>query len=266
MGLKFNQDRSAAAFAENDYVFGAVSRLHARGFQVAREVHLLLSNGFADGAEARWRTLHEIAVTASFIKNNGQDVAESYLCHSEIEAYKSALIHQDHYQTLRMEPISEEHLNELKCNYDLLLNKYGKHFKNDYGWASSVVGKRKPNFLDIEKNAGLEHVRPYVYSAHTNVHAMSHGILYRLGLGPNTDMLLAGPSIYGLSDPGRFAAFSAMILNASFLLLKPDLDNVITIRTLQYFQQETYHAFEDAETAMESHNHVGMDSDNLLEE
>ena len=55
----------------NDQVFFVLWRLHARSCQITMEILALLKSGFADGAHARWRTLHEIAVTALFIKQQG---------------------------------------------------------------------------------------------------------------------------------------------------------------------------------------------------
>lgn len=41
-------------------------RLHARCCQIAQEIVCLLSAGFADGAMARWRTMHEISAVAAY--------------------------------------------------------------------------------------------------------------------------------------------------------------------------------------------------------
>lgn len=78
LGATLNHNRRPQAAQENDLVFDVLTRLHARGCQIGYEIYLLLSHGFADGAHARWRTLHEISVVASFISTHGQKVAESY--------------------------------------------------------------------------------------------------------------------------------------------------------------------------------------------
>lgn len=54
----------------------AMLRLHARACQVADEEICLMENGFADGAMARWRTLHELAVVAAVISEGDDDLAE----------------------------------------------------------------------------------------------------------------------------------------------------------------------------------------------
>jgi uncharacterized protein DUF5677 len=63
-GTLFDQKFRPFAIEENDIVFDALTRLHARSCQVSSEILTLLHNGFADGAHARWRTLHEISVIA----------------------------------------------------------------------------------------------------------------------------------------------------------------------------------------------------------
>ena len=88
-GADFNHKfRTEEAEAQN-HVFDVLTRLHARACQIAFEVLVLLKNGFADGAHARWRSLHEVTVVASFIKTHGDEVAERYLLHDNIESYKA---------------------------------------------------------------------------------------------------------------------------------------------------------------------------------
>lgn len=67
LGNQLNQDVRGKQAAQDADVIDVVTRLHARSCQVAEEVVVLLENGFANGAMARWRTMHEIAVTANFI-------------------------------------------------------------------------------------------------------------------------------------------------------------------------------------------------------
>lgn len=53
-------------------------RLHVRACQVTHEVIVLLENGLADGAMARWRTLHEITIVAAIVARFGDEIAERY--------------------------------------------------------------------------------------------------------------------------------------------------------------------------------------------
>lgn len=250
-GIDFNEKLRSKAYQGNDLVFDALTRLHARGCQIAREIHVLLSYGLADGAHARWRTLHEVSVIASFICKHGQAIAERYFLHTGIETYKSALQYQEHSATLGWSPLSEEEMEQVKTVYDSLILRYGKDFKVDYGWASTVLGKIRPTFHDIEQNAGIEHVRPLVKMANTNVHASAKGIAHRLGLPPETDILLAGPSIYGLGDPGRSTAYSLTLLTAVMLTYEPDMDRLVRVQAMQSLHLEIHDAFYQAEMKLD---------------
>lgn len=108
--------------------FEVLSRSHARSCQVALEILALLQQGFADGAHARWRTLHEIAVE-TFIINKGDDgLAIRYLDYDVVQKRKSARVYQDHCHDLNYEPISDDEMQELDNAYKKLINIYGNNF------------------------------------------------------------------------------------------------------------------------------------------
>ena len=157
-----------------------------------------------DDAHARWRALHEMSVVSHFISEKGQDIAERYLLHDTVQRYKLALKHREYRERLNEQPISQEEFDELKAEHDKLVERFGRSFKEEYGWAASALGKGRPTIWDIEESVALEHLRPYYRMASANVHANAHGVYYRLGANPLTsEMLLAGPSIFGLAEPGR---------------------------------------------------------------
>jgi Family of unknown function (DUF5677) len=58
------------------HVLEVVKRLHARSCQIVSEVLVLLRTGHADGAHARWRSMHEIAVVASFVQEPNRGLRE----------------------------------------------------------------------------------------------------------------------------------------------------------------------------------------------
>ena len=59
---------------------------------MADEIICLLENGFADGAMARWRTLHEIAIVAIVLSKHGEDIAQGYLDHQAVESKRAAWV------------------------------------------------------------------------------------------------------------------------------------------------------------------------------
>ena len=60
-------------------VFTVLTYINGRALQVANEILVLLKNGYADGAYARFRTLYELSVVAHFINSHGDSLAQAYL-------------------------------------------------------------------------------------------------------------------------------------------------------------------------------------------
>jgi len=127
-GSKINQQYRAEASQTKDYVFDVLTKLHARGCQISFEILTLLKSGFPEGAHARWRTLHEIAVISYFIMEKGQNIAERYLKFEIIESYKEAIEFQKHAPKLGYEPLTQEEMTILENERDEVIRKYGKDF------------------------------------------------------------------------------------------------------------------------------------------
>ena len=251
-GDLYNSEYRVDAARENNIVFDVLIRLHARACQVASEILALLKTGHADGAHARWRSLHEITVTGLLIGAHDNDLADRYLLHDGIESYKSAKIYQQHCEYLGYEPLTGEELMEMRKEYNYLVDQYGKSYKNEYGWASTVIGKDRPTFKDIEETVGLNHLRPYYKMACHNVHASPRGIFFKLGLYLESgDILLAGPSNVGLTDPGHSAALSLCQITVSLLTHDPNLDRLVQCHILMNLQKEIGDAFGEAEQKLQ---------------
>ncbi len=245
-GDEFNQKFQNDAVDSGDAEFEALSRLHARACQVSSEVLALLHAGFADGAHARWRSLHEMAAVASIIHEHGQELAERYLLHETVQQYKLAVEYQKSWGRLGVEPPSQEDLDTLKARHDELITRFGKRFKEEYGWASSVIRKGgSPTMRDIEQHVHLDHLRPYYRMASDNVHPNSHGAYFRLGLHPAREetVLLAGPSIFGLADPGHSTAISLGQITANLLATESDLDCIVILKVIEALTHGVGEAF-----------------------
>jgi len=248
-GDTYNQRFRSEKVEENNFVFDVVSRLHARSCQITAEIILLLKNGFADGAHARWRTLHEIAVIAYFLAKHGNDLAERYLSHTAVESYKASLKYQEHCKALGYQKLTTEEMAEIRETYQHYINKYGPNYKQPYGWASVVLAKDHPTIADIEADVGLDHMRPYYKMASHNVHANPQGILFKLGLIPESaDILLTGPSNLGLADPGHCAAISLLQITTNLLTTaEPNLDRIVILQILSALANEIGAAFYEAD-------------------
>ena len=121
------------------------------------------------------------------------------------------------------EPLTEDEFTEITSDYLSLLARYGREYGGPYGWAASVLSN--PSFTDVEREVGLDHLRPFYRLASHNVHADPKGVFFKLGLFPgNEDLLLAGPSPAGLADPGHGAAISLGQVTTSLLTMRPNID------------------------------------------
>jgi hypothetical protein len=228
-----------ASFGKKGYVFEALIRLHARACQIACEVLVLLRSGFADGAHARWRSLHEVAVVADLIRSRGEDLAEKYLLHDGIECFRAAEIYQERCKELGEEPLTDAEFSELKKTHDDLIKRFGENYRHDYGWASDVVGKERPSFQDIENFSDIKNRKPDYRMACHNVHANSRSLFFRLGRNPESkDDRLMGPSYHGLSVPGRLTALSLGQITTALLSYQTTLDTSMTSIILLKLQRE----------------------------
>ena len=252
-GADFNSEFRNDAVQSRDASFEALTRLHARACQISLEILALLRSGFADGAHARWRSLHEITVVSFFIGQHGQKVAEMYLLHDAVQRYRSAVEYQKYAEKINYEPFTDEEFDCIKLRRDKLVGRFGKPFGSEYGWAAAVIGIGSPTIRHIEEHVEMSHLRPYYRMASDNVHPNSHGGYYRLGLGPHADeVLLAGPSNFGLADPGHATAISLHQTTTALLATKSDLGCVVVIRTLQKLVDQVGEAFLEVHQQLEA--------------
>jgi hypothetical protein len=185
-------------------------------------------------------------------KSFGNDIAERYLLHDAVESYKAARLYQQYSNALGYEPLSDEEFGEIKSTYDHLISRFGLSFKEDYGWASSVLQKPSPTFRDIEEKVGLDHLRPFYKMASHNVHANPKGVLFKLGLFPESqDILLAGPSNLGLADPGHETAISLGQITTALLTTKPNVDRLVLCKILIRLAEEIGDEFLAAQKSLE---------------
>lgn len=237
---------------EKDLVLETILLLHSRSCQIAGEVIVLLKNGYADGAIARWRSLHEITVVASFIADkNDPELAERYLLHEKIEAYKAAIQYRKYSEELELEEISDSELKEIEEARNELVNRFGRCFKNEYGWASDVLGNQNPRFSDIESNIEMDHYRPYFKFASNSIHAGSKGAIARLGNMFDRDNLLhSGPSNIGFVEPGHCTAQSLTQITAVLLTHDTTIDTLVISNMLMELVSDVGEALINAHTSI----------------
>lgn len=251
-GGDFNHIIRKSLPSGKEYLFEATTRLHARACQVSSEILTLLKAGYADGAHARWRCLHEIAVTMFFLASQKDDTAERYLLHEKIESYKAACSYQAHCESLGYEPLTADEMTKLKECRNQLIERFEKDFESDYGWASIPHKKKKVTFYDIECYVKMKHFRPFYKMASHNVHSNSKGILFRLSLDfSKPDILPAGPSVFGLADPGQNTAISLLQATTALLTIEPNMDCLVACDILSRFADKARDAFIEVHSSFE---------------
>jgi hypothetical protein len=210
----------------------ALAKLHARSCLIAAEVLALLRGGFASGAHARWRAMHEIAVIGGFLAEGDADLSVRYLEYEHVESLAGARDYQENAEDLGYEPITDEEFKDLQTQVDALCDKYGLLFKKRYGWAAHLFGFA-PDYKTIEKATDLSHYRSYYRMASHPVHAGPKGITFDIGLlDKESNIMLAGPSNAGLADPGHGMCISLSQITASFLTLDPHAGSVVSLKVL----------------------------------
>ncbi|HSK71976.1 MAG TPA: DUF5677 domain-containing protein [Pyrinomonadaceae bacterium] len=254
IGANFNNHYGKIALKKNDVVFEVLLRLFARSCQIASEILVLLKAGFPDGAHARWRTLHEIAVVAMFIDKHGDEVAKRYLLHEYVEDYKGAVQHQHFCESTNNIPLTDEEFEEIETNYQNVINRFGSDFRGDYGWASRILNNKKPNFSDIEKDVQLDKWRPDYKLASHNVHANSMGLSFKLGRLPgDSKSLLIGASMIGIDEAGQGTAVSLLKVITTLLFRKTNMDVLISCSILMKLENEISSEFIKVRKMIEQH-------------
>jgi len=262
LDLQVELSREAGNISANRVVdiptLEAIRRIYGRGCHLATEICHLLRGGYADGAEARWRTLYELEVISKFICIAGDDTAERYLSYPSVEMeifYKSAkqyferlnreltLDEEKEYQNAKDRLFSEEEKVKSLCK------RFGPCFKKDNGWAACAIRKKKPQFSYIEALTGYSKSRVLYKEANFPIHGGPMAASFRKGL-PHMGYILVGPSRYGLKDVIGRTAISLESLTRDLITQFNDE----TIRAIYDFQyvltEEITEAAKDAEMTL----------------
>lgn len=247
-GSKFNKENHKNASEQNDCVFKVLVRLHAKACLIGNEILTLMKNGYPSGAFARWRSLHETAVTGLFISKHGNEIAERYLDYRYIESYnlfedylKNNDLYKKHSEILGYVPYDtiEDMIRVAKKRKELR-SKYGDRYEKSYGWAAKVLEAKDCNFEGIERDVGLDYLRPFYNMANHPVHAGPQGNYHNLGLMDldQGEILLVGQSDAGLADPGSNMLVSLQYMNKALLTSRPNVENNVFLYGMGFLLED----------------------------
>lgn len=192
-GHAFQQEFLRHPKYKGDVLLGVLMRLHARACRVTGEVVALLINGYPDGAMSRWRTLHEMAVTALVLRKYERAAAEDYIRHALVESVKGMERYQQTASAMGREPYSTEELEKARELRNKILLAYGENFKGRNGWAQRYIGAN--SFAKLQSAVGLEKWDNDYSWASLDIHSAYREMKSLLGMAEaKEEVLLAGPS------------------------------------------------------------------------
>ena len=207
-------------------------RLHARSCQVADEIICLIENGFADGAMARWRTLHELSVVATLISNGDEDLAERYILHDSVEVKRQADEYEETQVPLGGDPIGKRERKSIEADHATVLDKYGQYFLHPYGWAAKHLNLKKPTFKDLQEAAYREGMNSYYKLASFSIHASARSLFFNLGAIGDEEVILAGRSNTGFVDPGTRTAATLALITSLYVGKTADFNQICLLQTI----------------------------------
>lgn len=260
-GEAFQREQDATDGGAVDAKFRALTLLHGRACLVASEVYGLLRTGHAAGAQARWRTLHELAVVAFTLAASDSDISQRFLLHRGVEQYKDAQRYQEHCEDLGYEKFSNEEMEAMRRASDNLVARYGTDYRRDWGWAKPLFpGNERPDFASLERRAGFEHLRPWYRLANHGIHSGATGAIHVIDFYGRGREMLAGPSNAGLADPANGALIALQQVTAALLLYAaptpPDAEDIITVKAIQIMLDRAQQAFLEIHSALEEEEAV----------
>lgn len=250
IGTDFLRRTRRSRSAHRIHLNRALYLLHVRALQISSEMMTLMENGFADGAMARWRTLHEVTCVAMVLNDGGDALAERYIAHEIVEAKKGLLQYERCHAWLGYSPFPKREVAHIKRQYTAAIDRYGEEFGGDYGWAAAYLNSARPNFSQIEIAAGKEMMRSHYKMASQNVHATTKGISYRLGSIDPTIQAIAGPSNVGFVEPGQNLALSLLHITTLLFPKRWNLDRIVQVRALTLLQERVPRALAKSERAI----------------
>lgn len=184
------------SFEHDAYLLKSLRQLYVRSCQVYYEIFVLVSYGLADGAWARWRTLYELSVVATFISENGEDAARAY--------FKSANTNNSYYEWARHLPSFKGYREDWNITFDSIYQKCKKSQKE---W------------------------KQVYQTASVTVHACAKGTFSSFGgNGVNTNGI--GSEIYGIDMPAIYAAESISVVAYYYLNNFSDLNSIAYLKTI----------------------------------
>ena len=202
----------------------ALSRLVARAYEISGEIITLIRSGYADGALARWRSLHEICVITMFLAVRSDKCAQMYLSHHWVEELRLLEVDRTSGTAVTKSSNSDRYIHDLRKQKDALVAKFGTAFAKDYGWAAVELGRAKTTFRSLESYVGLDVLRHGYQQANSTVHGGALATLTRVSVGPGSGDGADLPPAYGCEVAANYTSASLAMMVAELCLETENAD------------------------------------------
>lgn len=242
---EFDQDTDEST----QVVMAALSNIFPKALLVTNEIICLLKGGFPDGALARWRSLHELTVTAMYILQEGREPAIAYMLSFHFAARRAALQMNEHAERARLDEFSKGDLEGFDTRRNEAEKVLGRKIEKDKDGEWPAINLKHRDFAAIEKRVGMDHWRPRYKWASQHTHADRKPVGNLLGMSESKEAVnLVGASNSGFADPFMMTAISLAQITSTYLSVTPNLDRIVHSSVLLKFSDEM------SEIAMKSQN------------
>lgn|GEM_PF-3600318 len=164
-----------------------------RSMTATNETFALLQRGFPDGAEARMRTVVELAIIAKFIEDNNVEITERYKASHYVEMWRRK-------EDGHIRGLTDTLSKTIDKQYERTIQRFGSSMSRPYGWASPAFDNRRVTFADISRAYGdLDSDSRFSNASH-HVHATHSGTL-KSAFADTDSVFLHGPRPLGFFLP-----------------------------------------------------------------
>jgi hypothetical protein len=235
--------------------------LGSRSLLAFAEVTWLAQGGYPNGALARVRTMHQLAITAAVLAEYGNpdaahpELVRRFSRHREV-FYPDTAKKLVASSALGDDPFDAETLGLIAQRQRELIAEFGAEFRGAYGWAQPLFapGER----ISFTKLANLvEPKLAILYSiTSSHVHADSEGWHHGLIKFRDEDVFAAGPTNLGLALPTSIAcrlllACLDLVVPATIKVdEKKDTDGALLMTGVRHVVEQALAAMEAAEAAV----------------
>lgn len=213
----------------------ALNRLTLRLYSVAGEVIALAQAGYADGALARWRTIHEISIIAIFLSKHPDKCAQMYLAHSIIDELRLVESGSGEQTDRTRNKADQEYLTSLQKQKSQLLKIFGSSFAKDLGWAAVELGRAKITLRELEDLVEMGILRQGYQHANSATHGGALAALTRISLGMDIEYSGDVSPAFGCEVAIGYVAGSLSTLIAELCVETENVDLLIMNMVIQDF-------------------------------